>query len=385
MSFSEKAKLTALAIVHIFETGKPLGRYDAVAVLNDGAGISYGASQFTHRSGSLFAVLDRYFKLGGRLPEIVLAAMPSFQSGRNIATCSSNVGLKTALARLGTDQLMQRAQREIAFEKYLQPAILACEGSNFVQPLSLAVVYDSQVHGSWAKIRDRVRLDPGQFMAPAHFEKAWITEYVEQRDRWLESIPRLAPTDYRTDFFLAQIGRNNWNLDLPMTVHGRRLASSDIDAPGIQDIRPQVENSEPPSVSPPSEIPQEPQRPTEFASAETRPADDPSSVADEQPAVGSLGGYLDTAQQKFDGVEAFANGVARRADSAKSLWTTLGGTLTQIAMAVAAMFAGVPREVWITVAIIAGVLTTLYLYRQISLGKIRELAKHGLGAAAERL
>jgi hypothetical protein len=39
--------LKALAIVNIFETGKPFGEFAAVAVLNDGAGISYGISQFT--------------------------------------------------------------------------------------------------------------------------------------------------------------------------------------------------------------------------------------------------------------------------------------------------------------------------------------------------
>jgi hypothetical protein len=57
--FSERDKLIALAIVHIFETGKAFGDYTAVAVLNDGAGISYGINQFTHRSGSLYRGYSR--------------------------------------------------------------------------------------------------------------------------------------------------------------------------------------------------------------------------------------------------------------------------------------------------------------------------------------
>ena len=52
-------------------------------------------------------------------------------------------------------------------------AIAACEGSGFVLPLSLAVIYDSIVHGSYERIRDRVRL---RALTPSiEFEKAWIT------------------------------------------------------------------------------------------------------------------------------------------------------------------------------------------------------------------
>jgi hypothetical protein len=63
--FSDRAKLIALAIVHIFETSKPFGDYSAVAVLDDGAGVSYGINQFTHKSGSLYMVLNTYLGMGG--------------------------------------------------------------------------------------------------------------------------------------------------------------------------------------------------------------------------------------------------------------------------------------------------------------------------------
>lgn len=215
MGFSDRAKLTALAIVHVFETSKPFGDYSAVAVLNDGAGISYGASQFTHRSGSLAAVVQRYIKIAGEAPSVVTSALPDLISRKNISKQSLNNSLKSALRRLGKTPEMQRAQREIAFEKYLKPAIDACDGSKFVLPLSLAVIYDSINHGSWERIRDRVKIPP--------VEKSWITEYVRKRDAWLESVPRLAVTDYRTDFFLAQIARGNWNLSLPLNVHGCKL------------------------------------------------------------------------------------------------------------------------------------------------------------------
>src|SRR5574338_1656141 len=72
MSFTERTKLIALAIVRIFETSKPFGDFGAVAVLNDGAGVSYGINQFTHRSGALLAVIERYFELGGEVAKNVI-------------------------------------------------------------------------------------------------------------------------------------------------------------------------------------------------------------------------------------------------------------------------------------------------------------------------
>lgn len=225
MSFSERAKLTALAIVHIFETSKPLGEYSAVAVLNDGAGVSYGINQFTHRSGSLFAVVNTYLGEGGKAgADILRAAMHTLRdrSRGAIQKLSNDNSFKNALRVAGRTAEMRLAQQQIAENFYLLPAIEACEGSGFVLPLSLAVVYDSINHGSWERIRDNV---------PAGLpEKQWITSYCRRRDAWLESVPRLAVTDYRTDFFLAQIARDNWNLNLPLNVHGYRLTEADIHA-----------------------------------------------------------------------------------------------------------------------------------------------------------
>ena len=66
-TFTELDQLKAMAIVNIFETSRPFGEYGALVVLNDGAGLSYGISQFTHRSGSLHAVVRRYLEMGGRV------------------------------------------------------------------------------------------------------------------------------------------------------------------------------------------------------------------------------------------------------------------------------------------------------------------------------
>jgi|GEM_PF-6280929 len=232
MSFSEKAKLTALAIVHIFETSKPMGNYAAVAVLNDGAGVSYGISQFTHKSGSLEAVVYRFQDICRRAgtQQLLVGYERRLRdrSALSIHELAGDARFKNGLKAAAERSEMQQAQREIAFEQYLKPAIDACTGSGFVLPMSLAVVYDSMNHGSWAKIRDLV---------PAHLsEKDWVKTYVTKRDAWLESVQRLRPTAYRTDFFLAQTARGNWDLDLPMNVNGYRLTEKDIPTSDFADL-----------------------------------------------------------------------------------------------------------------------------------------------------
>ena len=287
MSFSERAKLTALAIVHIFETSKPFGDYGAVAVLRDGAGVSYGINQFTHRSGSLALVIAEYLRLGGQIGrDLFQQLLPELRSGGHILRVSENGQFKTLLRQAAKTSEMRQAQQTVAFEKYLKPAIDACEGSDFVFPLSLAVVYDSINHGSFAKIRDRVVINkPGNgSMKPEEFEKAWITRYVQKRDYWLEhhTSDLLQTTDYRTDFFLAQIARGNWNLELPLNVQGHRLTDTEIDVTEFADLTDDEINVEIPVTGSAavSSTGATGQAPTEDAPAET-PASDLSS--NEQP------------------------------------------------------------------------------------------------------
>jgi hypothetical protein len=75
---------------------------------------------------------------------------------------------------------------------------------------------------------------------------------------------------------------------------------------------------------------------------------------------------------RVDQVERIAVTTATRTDKAKSLWTTIAGTAWQMAWAVGGFLAGLPWEVWLIVALIAGALALLFLYRQIVLGRIRE-------------
>jgi chitosanase len=375
-TFNESDLLRVMAVVNIFETGRPFGRYSAVAVLNDGAGISYGVSQFTHRSGSLAAVVEEYLAGGGRAgSDVLLRALPTLRSNtrRAIRSAAADPVLKNALRIAAATPEMRAAQHRVAFERYLRPAIEACEGSGFVMPLSLAVVYDSMTHGSWEMIRDRVRI-PAPRSPSIGFEKAWITAYVKARHSWLRGIPRLRATSYRTGFFLAQIIAANWRLELPLSVHGFSLTQDHIRPASAGDTALAAGHH------------------SSTAETSAKPLDDPtegradSSPSDARPPVSSrsvlekVESFTTRAAGRFDRVEAVANTALDRTDRAKSLWTTVAGTAWQTVWAAASFAAGMPREVWFAVAVIAAVLMVIYLHRQITLGRMREA--HALAAAA---
>lgn len=357
MGFSVEAKLKAMAIVHIFETGRPSGRYGTCAVLNDGAGVSYGKNQFTHRSGSLYAVVTRYLANGGTIGrDVIVRYVPVLRetTRRAIDTLAGNEDFKRALRAAGATAEMQDAQNAVAFTRYLTPAIEACEGSGFTLPLSLAVIYDSINHGSYQKIRDQVRCVRSQFMADVHFEKAWVEEYVKRRDAWLRSVARLKATAYRTGFFLGQIARNNWMLDLPLRVQGYQLTDSVIEASGET----------------PSANPQTDRKAQSSASSDAPPAAEPQSPNKTEDDDGfSLGEYWDEAVGGFDRVSGIADVIATRKEAAKALFKAVGSAVAQPLWWFATIDLGLPGWVWITVAAAVAGIGLFYTYRHFTLGR----------------
>ncbi len=337
MTFTETDKLKTLAIIRIFETSRPFGDYAACVVLNDGAGVSYGICQFTHRSGSLAAVVEKYLANGGSSGAATLAASVAAlkdTSPPSLRQIAANHLFRNALRAAAATREMREAQQAIAFERYLAPAIALCVKCRFVEPLSLAVLCDSLVHGSFYRVARGVQAD-------LRDERAWITAYVRRRHLWLASFPRLKMTRYRTRFFLDQIAISNWDLKLPVMVHDVRLMPEMVTSPDDRAAG--------------ATIPQTPDVPGPLTFDRVRKA--ASQTA-----------------ENLDRFETAAEEIASRADSAKSLWTAIFGTLWQAAWAAFGWLAGLPREIWITAAVIAALLALLYLYRQIEMGKIREAA-----------
>ncbi len=134
MSFTDLDKLKALAITNIFETSRPFGNFATVAINDDGAGISYGINQFTHRSGSLLAVVREYIEHGGTVGkseiETKLSVLKS-QTAFAIEKLAADDRFKKALRTAASTIEMRDAQIAVAEKLYLKPAIDACEGSGF--------------------------------------------------------------------------------------------------------------------------------------------------------------------------------------------------------------------------------------------------------------
>ena len=380
MPFSATEKLKALALVAAFETGSASGKFSTVAVLDDGAGVSYGFSQFTHRSGALADVLERYKTIGGTVGTFIINGRMSLvrrQTPQAIAQLSADIPFRNSLRAAGITDEMKQAQVDIALERFLRPAECECERMRFTSPLALAVIHDSMVHGSWIKIRDRIT---------RRGEHEWIREYVETRDKWLASIPRLASTRYRTRFFLNQIKLQNWELNLPLRANGVAITEDIIDRfaqfAGAQASDQQGSAVGPQLSTEPPTPPQNSSTSSDVSSTEAQPpnvveqrkpeSEPPAVVGGSTSAIDNIESHVNAAAAKYDQVERIATTVTSRNDAAKSLWTTVFGSVTQTFWAVFGLIAGVPREVWLVVALIAAALMLMYLYRQIELGKIRE-------------
>ena len=370
MFFSNLEIRIADAIVNIFETGKPFGDYAACAVLNDGAGISYGIKQFTHRSGSLYEVVDLYIESGGVIGrEVIGERLPSLKrtTKASISAMAADTRLRKVLKAAAITSEMRQAQDSVATERYIRPALDECARLGFLLPLSFAVVCDSMIHGSWERFRDRLQRQRPDLRG----EKEWITEYIRIRDRWLRSVPRLKNTAYRTEFFLKQIAVGRWHLELPLEAHGVQLKRSHFEG---RDAYPILI----PAKALPNMLPETHHqgRGPEIAAPAAEEVSEKKSGGVEENCLGKVERGVNAVAAKVDQAGRIVETAVTRTDKAKSLWTTVAGTIWQMAWAVGGSLAGIPREVWLVVAVIAGALTAFYLYRQIALGRIREERKH---------
>jgi chitosanase len=82
----------------------------------------------------------------------------------------------------------------------------------------VTVIYDSKIHGSFERIRDRV---VQQYGGPSDVgEEKWIETYVSTRRDWLanHSNVLLHRTVYRMDSFKEMIDTDKWELPLPLTI-----------------------------------------------------------------------------------------------------------------------------------------------------------------------
>lgn len=168
----------------------------------------------------------------------------------------------------------------------------------------------------------------------------------------------------------------------------------------IEPAAPQVSTTQKPTPNPAQTSSAETARQSQIS--DESPAQPVQSIYEESPeslALPSLGGYIGKASEKIsqvqdtiaaageaaDHLKVIKDALASHDDGKKSLWSTVGQAVYQAVWAVIAFLIGLPLEVWIVVAVIVAVVGAFYLYRQISLGKIRETARLELIRVAELL
>ena len=219
-------KITAQAIVNIFETGRIQGSYSAVTFLKGDTGhLTYGRSQTTLGSGNLYKLLLSYCQqstspLAGQLQSL----LPRFL--QKDFTLDTDATVKALLKQAGSDPTMRTAQDQFFNENYFVPALRAADAAGITQPLGQTVVYDSHIQGGWGLLHPQI-----QAIGKIGGEKEWISKYVDKRKAWLQSLaPPLPSTVYRMDSFSSLIAMGNWDLALPLAVHGVTITADSLAA-----------------------------------------------------------------------------------------------------------------------------------------------------------
>lgn len=113
---------------------------------------------------------------------------------------------------------MRQVQDSFFDRLYWDPAERAAARFGIATALGRTVVYDSFIQGGFQRVAGE---------APRAPEQKWIADYVAARRRYLlASRPPLPATAYRMVTLAQLIQLSNWNLALPLTVHGVYLTAA---------------------------------------------------------------------------------------------------------------------------------------------------------------
>jgi chitosanase len=227
VSLTATQEATIRAIVNLFETGEVLGDYGSVTVIPGDTGhLTFGRSQTTLATGNLHALIAQYCaNVGARFGPRLAPWLPRLQALDE--TLDRETVLHNVLRATADDPVMRETQNEFFEQKYFDPALKTADRFGITQPLGVAVVYDSKVHGSWERIRDNVPGTP-----TTRGEQPWIRDYVAARRDWLANSKRadLRATVYRMDALGRLIEQDMWSLELPLVVRGAEISSPTLAA-----------------------------------------------------------------------------------------------------------------------------------------------------------
>lgn len=209
-------------IINVFETGVPEGRYDKLVIYDDGINdshqITFGRSQTTEQ-GNLIHLIEMYVESEG---EFAGDFVPYLEKIGTIPLVDDSFFKELLVRSAREDEIMRECQDRFFDQRYWSPAQDWFQYNAFELPLSMLVVYDSYIHSGRVLmfLRKRFKEYPP---ARGGDEKKWTTSYVETRHQWLKYHRKaiLRKTVYRTQTFLNEIERDNWDLNaLPINANG---------------------------------------------------------------------------------------------------------------------------------------------------------------------
>jgi len=141
---SDLQKKTAAAIVNVFETGRVLGDYGAVSVLPGDTGhLSYGRSQVTLGSGSLYRMIQVYCNTPGAAFPQLSSYLPRMR--QRDFTLDTDMTLRALLKQAGQDPVMRTVQDQFFDANYWSPAAQSAANFGISSALGTSVVYDGHV------------------------------------------------------------------------------------------------------------------------------------------------------------------------------------------------------------------------------------------------
>jgi chitosanase len=225
MNLTDSQKRIIESVINCFETGSADGDYACISIYADGPHnikqITYGRSQTTEY-GNLRVLVARYVAAKG----LCSAAMAPFADKVGSEPLTDNADFKALLRKAGKEDPVMRMIQDSFFDQvYFKPAVNWADKEGFTLPLSALVIYDSFIHSGsilWPIRQMFAESTPKS----GGDEKAWISQYVNARNKWLEnhSRPAVRSSAYRTKDLKKMVAAENWQLEkLPVIANGVKV------------------------------------------------------------------------------------------------------------------------------------------------------------------
>jgi chitosanase len=229
MEINEIQKATIKAIIGIFETGSlpSIKSYGIVTnIKGDTGGLTYGKHQTTLNSGNLYLLIKAYTEdSGADFAEEFKQYLDRLLY--KDSTLANDKNFTDLLKKAAQDSDMRAVQDSFFERVYWQPAYETGVKMRLNKVVSYAILYDSFIHGSWARIKRETDRLYGDIFSIGEIQ--WIKKYNETRRNWLANAsPILQRTVYRQDAFNSILRSDNWDLNLPMTVRNIMLTENNI-------------------------------------------------------------------------------------------------------------------------------------------------------------